>query len=132
MYQGKTKDLRISCSTEKNVNVTGSKEAIINQVSCLLEQISRKYLLLQLGVDISNEMPESSVNYSKNKEIILGNAAKMGRKEKFSPNCTLFKGDIPSKKESLSIPPYCFNLLPLILDGKTSSQQILAGTKSIS
>ena len=132
MYQGKTKYLRIPCSAERNVNVTGSKEAIINQVPCLLEQIRRKYLLLKLGVDISNEMPESSVNYSKNKEIILGNAAKMGRKEKFSPNCTLFKGDIPSKKESLSIPPYCFNLLPLILDGKTSSQQILAGTKSIS
>ena len=56
MYQGKTKDLRIPCSTEKNVNVIGSKEAIINQVPCLLEQISRKYLLLKLGVDISNEM----------------------------------------------------------------------------
>ena len=132
MYQGKTKDLRIPCSTEKNVNVTGSKEAIINQVPCLLEQISRKYLLLKLGVDISNEMPESSVNSSKNKKIILGNAAKMGRKEKFYPNYTLFKGDIPSKKQSLSIPRYCLNLLPLILDGKTNSQQILAGTKSIS
>ena len=83
-------------------------------------------------MDISNEMPESSVNSSKNKEIILGNAAKMGRKEKFSPNYTLFKGDISSKKQSLSIPPYCLNLLPLILDGKTNSQQILAGTKSIS
>ena len=132
MYQGKTKDLRIPCSTEKNVNVTGSKEAISNQVSCLLEQISRKYLLLQLGVDISNEMPESSVNSSKNKEIVLGNAAKMGRKEKFSPNYTLFKGDVPSKKQSLSIPPFCLNLLPLTLDGKTNSKQMLAGTKSIS
>ena len=132
MYQGKTKDLRIPCSTEKNVNVTGSKEAIINQVSCLLEQISRKYLLLQLGVDISNEMPESSVNSSKNKESILGNAAKMGRKENFSPNYTLFKGDISSKKQSLSVSPYCLNLLPLILDRKTNSQQILAGRKSIS
>ena len=77
-------------------------------------------------------MAESSVNSSKNKEIILKNAAKMGRKKKFSPNYTLFKGDIPTKKQSLSIPPYCLNLLPLILDGKTNSQQILAGTKSIS
>ena len=82
-HQGKTKDLRIPCSTERNVNVTGSKEAIINRVPCLLEQISRKHLLLKLGVDISNEMPEPSVNSSKNEEIILGNAAKMGRKEKF-------------------------------------------------
>ena len=80
MYQEKTKDLRIPYSTEKNVNVTGSKEAISNQVPGLSDQISRKYLLLKLGVGVSNEIPESSVNSSKHKEVILGNTAKMSRK----------------------------------------------------
>ena len=41
MYQEKTKDLRIPHSTEKNVNVTGPKEAISCQVPGRLEQISR-------------------------------------------------------------------------------------------
>ena len=36
MYQEKTKDLGISDCTEKNINVTRSKEAIINQVPGLL------------------------------------------------------------------------------------------------
>ena len=80
MYQEKTKDLRIPYSTEKNVNVTGSKEAISNQVPGLPDQISRKYLLMKLGVGVSNEIPESSVNSSKHKEVILGNAAKVSRK----------------------------------------------------
>ena len=31
MYQEKTKDLRIPYSTEKNVNVTGSKEALVTK-----------------------------------------------------------------------------------------------------
>ena len=39
MYQEKAKDLRIPYSTEKNVNVTGSKEAISNQVPGLPENI---------------------------------------------------------------------------------------------
>ena len=94
LYQEKIKDLRISYPTEKNVNLTGSKEAISKQFPGLLEQISRKYLLLKLGVGFSNEIPDSSVNSSKDKKIILGNAAKMSRKETFSPNYTLFKVDI--------------------------------------
>ena len=80
MYQEKTKDLRIPCSTEKNVNVTESKETISNQVPGLPDQISRKYLLLKLGGVANNEIPESSVNFSKHKEIILGNTAKMSRR----------------------------------------------------
>ena len=80
LVQEKTKDLRIPYSTEKNVNVAGSKEAISNQVPGLPDQISRKYLLLKLEVGFSNEIPESSVNYSKHKEMTLGNAAKMSRK----------------------------------------------------
>ena len=80
MYQEKTKDLRIPYFAEKNVNVTASKEAISNQVPGLPDQISRKYLLLKLGGGVSNEIPESSVNSSKHKEVILGNAAKMSRK----------------------------------------------------
>ena len=31
MYQEKAKDLRIPYSTEKNVNVTGSKEALVTK-----------------------------------------------------------------------------------------------------
>ena len=102
MYQEKTKDLRIPYSTEKNVNVTGSKEAISNQVPDRLEQISRKYLLLKLGVVASNEIPESSVNSSNNKEIKLRNVAKMSRKEICFPNYTLFKGDISTLPRSPS------------------------------
>ena len=37
-------------------------------------------MLLKLGVGVSNEIAELSVNSSKHKEIILGNAAKMSRK----------------------------------------------------
>ena len=39
MYQEKAKDLRIPYSTEKNINVTGSKEAISNQILGLPENI---------------------------------------------------------------------------------------------
>ena len=60
-YQEKTKDFRIPYCTEKNVNATESKEAIITQVPSLLEQISRKDLLLKLGVEVSNEISESVV-----------------------------------------------------------------------
>ena len=56
----------------------------------------------------SNEIPESSVNFSKDKEIKLRNAAKMSRKEIFSPNYALFKGDISALPRSP---------LPLIFDG---------------
>ena len=80
MYQEKTKYLRIPYSTEKNVKVTGSKETISNQDPGLPEQISVKYLLLKLGVCVSNEIPESSVNSSKHNEMLLENAAKMSRK----------------------------------------------------
>ena len=93
MYQEKAKDLRIPYSTEKNVNATGSKEAISNQVPRRLELISRKYLLLKLGMGASDEIPESSINSTNDKEIKLKNAAKMSRKKTFSPNYTLFKGD---------------------------------------
>ena len=61
MYQEKAKDFRIPYCTEKNVNATESKEAIISQVPSLLEQISRKDLLLKLGVEVSNEISESVV-----------------------------------------------------------------------
>ena len=44
MHQEKTKYLRIPYSPEKNVKVTGSKEAISNQDPGLPEQISIKYL----------------------------------------------------------------------------------------
>ena len=59
-------------------------------------------MLLKLWVGASNEIPESSVNSSNDKEIKLRNAAKMSRKEIFSPNYTLFKGDISALPRSPS------------------------------
>ena len=89
-------------------------------------------MLLALGGHKGYELPESSVNSSKDKEIILGNAARINRKEKLSPNCTLLIEDISSEKQSLSILPRLLYLLPFILDVTTNNQQILAGTKNIS
>ena len=53
-------------------------------------------MLLKLNGHIGNKIPASSVNSSKGKKIKLGNAARISRKEKLPPICTLLKGDISS------------------------------------
>ena len=88
-------------------------------------------MLLKLNGHIGNKISASWVNSSKGKEIKLWNAAKISRKEKLSPICTLLKGDVSSEKQALSIPLHLLHLLFLILDSKTNNQQILAGIKKI-
>ena len=55
-------------------------------------------MILKLDGHIGSKTPESSVNSSKHKNFKLGDGARISRKEKLSPICTLLKPDISSKK----------------------------------
>ena len=79
----------------------------------MCEQKDGKHILLTLDGEIS-----SSVNFSKDEGIILGNIAKIIRKELFS-NSTLCNGDISEERHSFSVPSRLFHLLTIMLDGKT-------------
>ena len=81
------------------------------------EQKDGKHILLTLDGDRGETIFQSSVNFSKDEGIILGNIAKIIRKQLFS-NSTFCNGDIPEERHSFSVLSRLFHLLTIMLDGK--------------
>ena len=84
----------------------------------MCEQKDGKRILLTLDGDRGEAIFQSSVNFSKDEGIILGNIAKIIRRQLIS-NSTLCNGDISEERHSFSVPSRLLYLLAIMLDGKT-------------
>ena len=102
----------------KNVKVTGLKEQLLGKIPRLHIQENRKIVILTVKEDVGRATVEFSQNTWHDEEIT-----------KSCENCTYIsnyqekiEGDLSKQHQKLSVPPHLLNLVSLVLDGETTTE----------